>query len=108
MAISRCSKARRRILFGCVVKPPADVEHAGNLSAVAAVQDPDKNSTGTPVAPIVALLDFPRIEDRRRALAAGAQAILSKPLQVDDLFWELDRRKKGTSLIFGRENEDNQ
>lgn len=42
-------------------------------------------------APIVALLDFPRIEDRQRALAAGAQAVLSKPLQVDDLFWELDR-----------------
>jgi CheY-like chemotaxis protein len=42
-------------------------------------------------APIVALLDFPRIEDRNRALAAGASAVVSKPLRLDDLFWELDR-----------------
>jgi hypothetical protein len=26
----------------------------------------------------------------RRALACGARAILSKPLVVDDLFWQLD------------------
>ena len=42
-------------------------------------------------APIIALLDFPRIEDHDRALAAGAAAVLSKPLHEDDLFWELDR-----------------
>jgi CheY-like chemotaxis protein len=41
--------------------------------------------------PIVALLDFPRVEDRNRALAAGAAAVLSKPLLIDDLFWQLDR-----------------
>jgi CheY-like chemotaxis protein len=44
-----------------------------------------------PPAPIVALLEFPRIEDYRRALACGARAILSKPLLVDDLFWQLDQ-----------------
>jgi len=41
--------------------------------------------------PILALLDFPRIEDHDRALAAGAAAVVSKPLLIDDLFWELDR-----------------
>ena len=41
--------------------------------------------------PIVGLLDFPRIEDQARAMAAGAAAVLSKPLAIDDLFWQLDR-----------------
>ncbi len=41
--------------------------------------------------PIIALLDFPRIEDHRRAKSAGAAVVLSKPLQLDDLFWELGR-----------------
>ena len=42
-------------------------------------------------APALALMDFPRVESRDRALAAGARAVLSKPLLVDDLFWQLDR-----------------
>ncbi len=42
-------------------------------------------------APIIALLDFPRIEDHNRAISAGATAVVSKPLQLDDLFWQLDR-----------------
>jgi CheY-like chemotaxis protein len=42
-------------------------------------------------APVIALLAFPRVEDHRRALSAGAAAVLSKPLVVDDLFWELER-----------------
>jgi CheY-like chemotaxis protein len=41
--------------------------------------------------PVIALLDFPRIEDQRRALAGGAAAVLSKPLYIDDLYWHLDR-----------------
>jgi len=41
--------------------------------------------------PIIALLDFPRVDDRNRALAAGARAVLSKPLRIDDLFWQIDR-----------------
>lgn len=44
----------------------------------------------TETVPLVALLDFPRIEDHARAIAAGAAAVLSKPLVVDDLFWHLD------------------
>jgi DNA-binding NarL/FixJ family response regulator len=42
-------------------------------------------------APIIALLDFPRIEDYHRVLGAGATAMVSKPLIVEDLFRELDR-----------------
>ncbi len=42
-------------------------------------------------APVLALMDFPRVESRDRALATGARAVLSKPLLVDDLFWQLDR-----------------
>jgi CheY-like chemotaxis protein len=41
--------------------------------------------------PVIVLLDFPRIEDHNRALTAGAAAVVSKPVQIDDLFWELDR-----------------
>ena len=41
-------------------------------------------------APVLALMSFPRIEDQCRAVAAGAAAVLSKPLVVDDLFGELD------------------
>lgn len=41
-------------------------------------------------APVVALMSFPRIEDHRRALAAGAAAVLSKPLILDDLFAEIN------------------
>ncbi len=40
-------------------------------------------------APVVALMSFPRIEDHRRALSAGAAAVLSKPLLVDELFAEI-------------------
>jgi hypothetical protein len=42
-------------------------------------------------APLLALLDFPRIEDLERCRAAGAAAVLSKPLQLADLFWRLER-----------------
>lgn len=39
--------------------------------------------------PIVALLDFPRVEDRDRALACGATAVICKPLLLEDLLWQL-------------------
>ncbi len=48
-------------------------------------------AAGLGPVPIIALLDFPRIEDRDRALACGAAAVLSKPLLVEDLFWQIDR-----------------
>jgi hypothetical protein len=34
----------------------------------------------------IAIMDFPRIEDRRRLLQAGAAAVFSKPVNVEDLF----------------------
>lgn len=43
-----------------------------------------------PSVPIVALVGFPRVEDHRRLRAAGAAAVLSKPVLVDDLYWQLD------------------
>jgi len=57
-------------------------------------------------APIVALLDFPRIEDRRRALSAGAAAVVSKPLQLEDLFWEMDRALEGSAAGVGIAHHD--
>lgn len=41
-------------------------------------------------APVIALVDFPRPEDRQRIIAAGAKAVLSKPLAIEDLRWHLD------------------
>jgi hypothetical protein len=41
--------------------------------------------------PVIALLDFPRIEDQRRAIGAGATAVLSKPLNLEDLYWQLEQ-----------------
>ena len=59
-------------------------EQLGELQQLAASLAP---------APVIALLDFPRIEDYHRAVSAGAAAVVSKPLYVDDLFGELDRVK---------------
>jgi CheY-like chemotaxis protein len=44
-------------------------------------------------APVIALLSFPRIEDQRRALSAGASVVLSKPLLVEDLLGEIEGRE---------------
>ncbi len=41
--------------------------------------------------PVVTLLDLPRIEDTRAAQAAGAVGVVSKPIDLDDLFWRLGR-----------------
>ncbi|MBN2218243.1 MAG: hypothetical protein JW719_12785 [Pirellulales bacterium] len=43
-----------------------------------------------PAVPIIALADFPRIEDHDRAREAGAAAVLSKPLLLEDLYDRLD------------------
>jgi CheY-like chemotaxis protein len=50
----------------------------------------EKMVAGLHPAPVVALVSFPRVEDRRRALSAGAAAVLSKPLTAEDLFEEMD------------------
>ena len=44
-----------------------------------------------PDVPILACADFPRLETQRRAISAGAKAILAKPLVIADLFWHLNR-----------------
>jgi len=44
-----------------------------------------------PGVPILALVDFPRIEDQQRLLGGGAAAVLAKPLLVEDLFWQIDQ-----------------
>ena len=46
-------------------------------------------------APVVALLGFPRIEDCARAKSAGAAAVLSKPLLLEDLYWQLQGLDQG-------------
>ena len=46
-------------------------------------------------APVAALLGFPRIDDYRRAIEAGAAAVLSKPLAVDDLAWRIEEMIAG-------------
>ena len=51
-------------------------------------------------APVIALLDFPRIEEHDLAVSAGAAAVISKPLHVDDLFRQLDRQTKGDRLLY--------
>jgi CheY-like chemotaxis protein len=40
-------------------------------------------------APTVALVSFPRVEDRDRAVSAGAAAVASKPFVEAELFAEL-------------------
>jgi hypothetical protein len=41
--------------------------------------------------PVIALLDFPRLEEREQVLAAGAAAVVSKPFLLDDLLWQFDQ-----------------
>jgi len=50
-------------------------------------------------APVVVLMDFPRVEDRDRVLAAGAAAVVSKPLLIEDLFWRLDHVTGGRETV---------
>lgn len=42
--------------------------------------------------PVVVLTDFPRKDDNRRLTAAGATAVLSKPVSVNDLDWQLSAK----------------
>ena len=46
-------------------------------------------------ASIVALLDFPRMEDVAQAANLGAAAVVCQPLRLEDLFNELDRLVAG-------------
>lgn len=68
--------------------PEGGESHFDELSHLAATLG--RLPSGRPV-PILALLGFPRTRHHRRALAAGAAAVLSKPANLDDLYWYLDR-----------------
>ena len=80
-------------------RPPISGRVEGAVAAIfdggdlreADVQDLARLTGAVRPAPVVALLDFPRVSDRARALAAGAVAVVSKPAAVDDLLWELER-----------------
>lgn len=47
-----------------------------------------------PEVPMIALVDFPRIDDQERILRAGAAAVLSKPVDAEDLRWAMGRLMK--------------
>jgi hypothetical protein len=47
--------------------------------------------------PIVAIVNFPRIEDVVRLRAGGVAAVVSQPLLLDDLFWQIERVGRGES-----------
>lgn len=49
-------------------------------------------------APVMVLLDFPRSDDVRQLTAAGAAAVLAKPLLVADLFGNMERVLSGDLL----------
>jgi CheY-like chemotaxis protein len=68
------------------------VGRGGDSSEVAALRRFVERQT----APVIALLDFPRAADRQRAIEAGAAAVVSKPLLLVDLFWQIDRLERET------------
>ena len=92
--------ACRRYGYATAWLPPSRAVRLGGVAAVifdgsdcrGAEQDELRRlAAAMAPAPLVALLDFPRIEDVDRCLAAGAAAVLSKPLILADLFWHLER-----------------
>ena len=56
----------------------------------AELEDLRQLARAVPGVPVIAVLGFPRVEDRDRALSAGAATVLSKPLFLHDLFWQMD------------------
>lgn len=79
----------------------------GNECRAEEAQSLQRLSDALGPVPIIALLEFPRVEDHARALAAGARAVLSKPLLMEDLFWQIDRLVDGprTSLRSSTKDE---
>ena len=55
-----------------------------------------------PEVQVIALVNFPRLEDDKRAQMAGATSIVSKPLMLDDLFWTLNEVLPGEQEQAGR------
>jgi hypothetical protein len=57
-------------------------------------------------APVIALLSFPRIENHQAALSAGAAAVLSKPVAVDDLHASLSSRNRSRDVCHSERSEE--
>jgi len=62
----------------------AELTDEANVSELAAIQ------ASFPGAPIIALADFLRIEQYERLLALGVAAVLSKPVVLAELSWQLE------------------
>ncbi|NUQ63211.1 MAG: hypothetical protein HUU20_12095 [Pirellulales bacterium] len=93
------ASACRRIGYATVWMQPGRSPRAqGAVAAVfdfsgsvqSEVRDLESLAENLRPAPVVALLNFPRLDERDRVLAAGAAAALSKPLLLGDLFEQLD------------------
>ena len=66
---------------------PAAIVWDGDANRLEELSEIRAHST----APIVALVDFPRADDVRRATDAAAAAVLGRPMAWDCLFWHLER-----------------
>ena len=62
----------------------AELTPEANASELAAIQ------ASFPAAPIIALADFLRIEQQEQLLTAGVAAVLSKPVVLAELSWQLE------------------
>lgn len=51
------------------------------------------------IAPVIALLDFPRQQDIALIRRAGASAIVSRPFLIDDLLFQINRLNKLSSIL---------
>ena len=72
-----CVEGATAAIFDATDLGPAECDQLRRMSA--ALQP----------APVVALLSFPRIDQEQLALSSGATAVLSKPVNVEDLFSDL-------------------
>lgn len=98
---------RRRGYAPIVVSgPPHETRLQGAVAAVwegddcldDAVREITQLCSAIAPAPVVALLSFPRVDDVRLAVAAGAAVVMSKPLRVDELLSQLERLSRRTGL----------
>ena len=62
-----------------------DAQHSSDVEFAAIA----KLRSQMPGVPIIALLSFPRLDDKNRAITAGASAVVSKPMLLDDLYQTL-------------------
>ncbi|MBL9163677.1 MAG: hypothetical protein JNL18_13165 [Planctomycetaceae bacterium] len=99
----RCEWApRHRPELGTSLRPVAAIWDGGQMSAseLAALHEFAARLHRSDAAiPVIALLDFPRVEHLQAVHAAGAAAVLAKPYQVTQLVNELDRVIEATARI---------